>query len=263
MFLSEYGIAKSKIPNKKKVINVAIFKIRMMKIIFVLTLIVFGHCFCLAQDCIYKKDNSIQKGKILEVTVDRIKYKKLEIPKGPTFEIPLTEVIKIQYFNGYVDYIDTIQRKKDKGSEIKNTGWYNQTDTSKFSILYIVFNDGQDESQRFPIYFNNKYIVTLRNHTRLTYKIFSNGYLSIERRLENKVGPSKNFFIKNGQKYGIRIEEPYQWGLDPNKRFRITIVEGTQEVKSFISNEFYGFVPFKKFDLYMIENIKDPILSLW
>ena len=95
---------------------------------------------------------------------------------------------------------------------------------------------------------------------RLKYKIFSYGLLSIERIANNKIGPSTTLIIQNGQSYGIRLARPYPLALDPNKKFSINSINDSNDVKSFIKIEYYGFKPFKQFDLYLQENINDPIL---
>ena len=119
-----------------------------MKTIISIFLCLLFSGLCCSQDYIYKKDKSIQKGKILEVTTEKIKYKKMELPHGPTFEIPLSEVAKIRFYTGLVEISDS--------SLFKDIEWHNQSDTLKFSFIYMVYNSGQDESQQFPIYFNNK-----------------------------------------------------------------------------------------------------------
>lgn len=230
-----------------------------MKNVFLFTILFFLINIGQAQDWIYKKDKTIQKGKIIEVTVDKIKYQKFEIPTGPTFEIPLSEVIKIKFSNGYVDIVDSaLNNAYSKTGAYKST-WNNQFDSTKFTMIYIVFNYGQDNSQIFPIYFNNKYICTLKNHMRLSYKIFSYGELYIERRYNNKIGPATKLLIQDGESYGISIGLPYPQALDPNKRFTLKLVGDIDGFKSFMFNNFYEFKPFTECDLIMQEDLYDPI----
>ncbi|MCX6246173.1 MAG: porin family protein [Bacteroidetes bacterium] len=61
---------------------------------------------CFSQDRIYLKSNFIQKGKVIEVTTEKVRYKKIEITNSPIFELLKEEVIKITYANGYTDYFD-------------------------------------------------------------------------------------------------------------------------------------------------------------
>jgi len=221
-----------------------------MKNILVLVLIIFLQLNGNTQDFIYKKDNIVQEGKILEITTDKIKYKKAEIPKGPTYEILLSDVIKIRYNNGYTDIInpllnDSLIKKNN------NIGF----DTLSFSLIYILFNHGQDLSQNFPIYLNGEYLLTIRNHTRVCYKRFTTGDQIFERRGVNtyKNGPRTTIFIEAGKSYGIRIKEPYPQGLDPNRRFSIEVIKDSIEFNTFLKDEFYGFNPFKEDDIKIEE----------
>ena len=129
-------------------------------------------------------------------------------------------------------------------------------DTNSISIIYILFNNGQDLSQKFPIYVNGEYILTIKNHTRVVYNRYTKGYTILERRGVNsyKNGPRTEFIIEPNKSYGIRITEPYPQGLDPNKRFAITVIKDTTELSSFLKNEFYDFKPFKQDDIKIEES---------
>jgi len=208
----------------------------------------------LSQDYIFLKDSTIQKGKILEVNVDKIKYRKIEIQNGPLYEIKKAEVLKIQYSNGYVDYLDNVVNAEYDSPIVKS-------DSINYSMIYIVFNDGFDQSQIFPIYFNDHYIYRLKNHMRLAYKIESEGILKVERKWKKKIGPSLEIIVEHGKQFGITIEEPYPQGLDPNKRFSISSVSDSVDFRKFMQDVFYGFKPFKECDITMEENRKDPIIQ--
>jgi hypothetical protein len=219
-----------------------------------LLLILLFPIYCLSQDYIYLKDSTIQKGKILEVNVDKIKYQKIEIPNGPLYEINKANVSKIQYSNGYIDYLDNVKPVKLTSSKGKN-------DSINFSMIYIVFNDGYDQSQIFPIYFNDHYIYRLKNHMRLAYKIESEGILRIERIWKKKRGPTVEIIVEHGKQFGITIEEPFPQGLDPNKRFAIYSVSDSINFHRFLNESFNGFKPFKKCDLKMEEDRENPIIQ--
>jgi hypothetical protein len=214
-----------------------------MRSILLLIFVLFFQLKDNGQDFIYKTDSTIQEGKILEITVDKIKYKKAEVKNGPTYEILKSDVIKIKYKNGYNEIINPKINEK-----IIETNHKQSYDTSTCSIIYILFNYGQDLSQKFPIYMNGDYILTIKNHTRVVYKRYTKGYTSFERRGINtyKNGPITEFFIEPDKSYGIRINEPYPWGLDPNKRFTLDVIKDSVELNSFLKKEFYGFKPFKE-----------------
>jgi len=58
-----------------------------------------------SQDTIVMKHNKIQVGRVVEVDVNKIKFKKSELPNGPIYEISKRDVIKIHYSNGYTDFV--------------------------------------------------------------------------------------------------------------------------------------------------------------
>ena len=72
-----------------------------MKSLLVVIFISLLPIICLSQDYIYKMDGTIQEGKVIEVTIDIVKYYQLELPKGPVFEMLKDDVHKIQFKNGY------------------------------------------------------------------------------------------------------------------------------------------------------------------
>ncbi|MFC2102691.1 hypothetical protein ACFLS7_06825 [Bacteroidota bacterium] len=227
----------------------------MKQFIILLSLLLSSTCY--SQDYIYKKDNTIQKGKVVEVTLDLVKYNKIELPKGPVFEISVKDVYKILFSNGYEEVFDTAYRWATNQTQLETKN----ADTSHFATLYILFHSGNDMSQKFPIYFNEKYICTLRNHQRLTYTMYSEGLLRIVRVHEKKTGPYVELLILHGNNYGIRILEPYPQGLDPNKRFSMDIITDNEKVAKFLKKEFYKLKPFKEDEFIMREDLKDPIIQ--
>jgi len=158
-----------------------------MKAWILFLLFLFCEFFSFSQDFMYLKDKSVQKVKILEISIDKIKYKKVEILDGPTYEIIKSDVIKVHYSNGF---IDVFHPEYDTDSLFMATP-KQKYDTIDYSMLYIVFNSTQDESQIFPIYFNDIYICTLKNHQRLSYKLFSEGSLVFSRKIKTKTGKFK------------------------------------------------------------------------
>jgi hypothetical protein len=211
-----------------------------------------------AQDYIFLKNKTIQKGQVIEVSTEKIIFKKAELPQGPSYELSKKDVIKITYSNGYTDLIDTSFNDIDTSFNDKLLSTY---DTANHSIIYVLFNYGSDESQSFPLYFNGQYICTLKNHMRMRYIMHSSGQLVIERRgvNTNKYGPIIELLIEPGFNYGIKIKEPYSQALDPEKRFSFETFTNKAYVQNFLDKEFYGFKPFKSMDLEFEENIKNSI----
>jgi hypothetical protein len=208
-------------------------------------------CSCFSQDYIFLKNKSVQKGQVIEVTTEKVRYKKTELPNGPTYEVLKNDVIKITYSNGYTDFIDTSGSNKLRKS----------IDTTTFSIIYVLFNSGQDETQDFPLYFNGQYICNLKNHMRLRYIMHSTGPLIIERKGRNayRMGPRIELYVEPGVNYGINIKEPYPQAINPNKRFSIETFTNKPYLQFFLDHEFYGFKPFKDMDIEFKENVKHPV----
>ena len=228
----------------------------MMKPFFILALFLLP-LISLSQDILLKKDSTIQKAKILEVSVETIKFKKSELPKGPTYEISKNDVALIIYSNGYEEVYD-----KNYLVYIKQKNKYEFiNDTISYSMLYVVFQYGNDNSSRIPLYFNDKYIWTMRNHNRMEYKIFSQGPLKISRFDGQKTGPIINLLIQHGKSYGIYIEIPYPYAFDPNKRFAFRLVEEEADIHEFLNDYYFGFEPFKDEEKRFVEDKNNPLID--
>jgi len=94
-------------------------------------------CFGMAaksQDIIVKNDKSEIKSKILEITEELIKYKKFEMPDGPTYSISKSDVFVLLYANGTKEYIEnravnkaatqTTPETQDIDADIQEPGIY-------------------------------------------------------------------------------------------------------------------------------------------
>jgi hypothetical protein len=101
----------------------------MKRIVFILSLILLDLC-CFSQDIIYFKDRSTQKAKILEVNIDKVRFKKNEMDNGPTYEVLKNDIIKIQYSNGYIDHFvqtpDTLIKKSIEKHKHHDTESFNK-----------------------------------------------------------------------------------------------------------------------------------------
>src|SRR6218665_3176204 len=84
-------------------------------------LLLFCLCFFCAgmqaQDMIVKKDGSILKGKIMEVSEESVKYKKADNPDGPMYTISKENILSINYANGEVEKLDKQPAKKAKSED--------------------------------------------------------------------------------------------------------------------------------------------------
>jgi len=227
-----------------------------MKNLYILLLFIVFPSACFSQDYIYKKDNTIQKGKILKVGLDDVKYMRADIIDGPIYRISKKDILKIRYANGT--------------EENFNTSWYGETkfykstsensDTVDYSLIYIIYNHG-GHTYNVPLYFNDKFVIKLKNQNRLQYKIFSEGLLVVKRFDGRKTGPSLDLLIAHGKFYGIKIDIPYPHGLDPNKRFRMQAFSDSATFHKFLHEEFYSFKPYQKEDFYFEEDPNNPIIQ--
>jgi len=81
------------------------------RIIFFITILFAPHILR-GQDVIVKKDGSTIISKVLEVTPDNIKYKKLSNLNGPTYTINVVDVMAVNYANGEKETFDKAQETK-------------------------------------------------------------------------------------------------------------------------------------------------------
>lgn len=65
-----------------------------------------------AQDTIYKRTGEVLATKILEINPKDVSYKRLDLMDGPLFILNKTEIWKIKYFNGTIDFFDQVKEEK-------------------------------------------------------------------------------------------------------------------------------------------------------
>ncbi len=110
----------------------------MKKVTFILLLITI--CFGIAaksQDIIVKNDKSEIKSKILEITEELIKYKKFEMPDGPTYSINKADVFMLLYANGTKEYIENKVIPKPAPQTIQDTATDADNDILEPGIYYF------------------------------------------------------------------------------------------------------------------------------
>lgn len=210
-------------------------------------------------DILYKKDGSSIGCKIREIKLDIITYTRPELKRSPIYEVKRNDAYRILYKNGIEDILDVeFYKMVKKNRHISDSIWVRQDtarmrhDSFGYSMVYVVFNSGYS-SQYFPFYINGQYICTIKNQSRLEYKMFSEGEFEVFRKYRNKIGPVKKVLFQHGNKYAISIKMNDEQILDPNNRFSMTIYESEEDVKEFIKKEYNGFKPFKSLDLHIIE----------
>lgn len=61
-----------------------------------------------AQDRICKKDNTIVEAKVLEISPEEVRYKRFTNQSGPTYLLPISDIIYIEYENGERDTFNQV-----------------------------------------------------------------------------------------------------------------------------------------------------------
>ena len=193
-------------------------------------------------------------GKVLEISVDKIKFTKIELPNGPTYEVFKNEVVKIKFRNGYTEVFDKSITKNDTLQKTKA-----RYDTCNYSKVYIVYTAYGEET--CPMYFNGQYIWTLKPYSRMEYTLFSQGDLTVQRMNFNKkkAGPTVTLSISHGQFYGLLITMPYPQGLDPNKKFAIEVFKDSTEFSTFMEKTYWGIEPLPGSEFKGQESFEKPI----
>jgi hypothetical protein len=227
-----------------------------MNRIIIITYCLLTYYCTYSQDWLFYKNTNVSKVKILEINVDKIKFQKISLPRGPSFEILKSDIWKIKYRNGMEEILDTAFANNLKIQMKKALA-----DTSKYSIIYISGNPFVNEYLSFPLFFNNQYIGTINRNSRIVYKIFSSGLLTISRsaKLNEKVVSELN--ITSGKKYGVLIDMPQPHSYNIEKKYRIDLAIEEQDINSFLENYFINFKADENNDLEIKEDINSLIIK--
>jgi hypothetical protein len=171
-----------------------------------------------AQDYIVLENKTVEHGKITEVTATEVKLIKHETPDGPAFVFQNKDINTIVFENGSKLVYDTLNPYtiifKDENPK---------ADTCNYSKIYVIFDYGDSESEVFPLYLNDAYVYAMKNHTKETCTLFSEGQLELYRKYQDKLGPSVTLDISHGQFYAVRIILASEYSLDPSKKFSLEL----------------------------------------
>lgn len=110
-----------------------------MKKTLSILLLFFISTFLYSQDKIYKRTGEHIDAKVMEVTNDEIKYKKINYLDGPIFTITQNEVVMIIYENGEKD----IFKEKETNETKTTTDWLEKTPNE----IYLLGK--QDASKKY------------------------------------------------------------------------------------------------------------------
>ena len=144
-----------------------------------------------SQDIIVRTNNVTIRAKVIEITVDKIKFKYNRMEHGPVLEIPKNEVKEIIYKDGS-----------------KLTIVFNPYEVSK--DMYVHERSHAIKADIFAIFFNHftfAYEFKLKMGKNLEFKAGI-----IKPYVLKDLGPAEGFFIKGGIKF-IKLTDSYLKGL--------------------------------------------------
>ena len=95
----------------------------------------------------------------------------------------------------------------------------------------------------------------------MSYKIYSEGLLKIERNYNDKTGPVLILNVQHNKTYGIFIDIANQYAIDPNKKFSFNLATEAGTLFAFFQDNYYGFKDFLSEEKQFIEDKNDPIIK--
>lgn len=105
----------------------------MEKIIKILTVIVFLFNIFLIkaqEDIIVKKDGSIIKCKVTEITEDEVKYKKNN--DGPSYSLKKNSILSVTYKNGETEKFSENSDNEKKDEEVESKKWWEDEEVHRY-----------------------------------------------------------------------------------------------------------------------------------
>jgi hypothetical protein len=87
-------------------------------------ILIFTGMHSFAQDTLVKKDGTQVLGKVLEVSITEVKYKKAELPDGPVYIEDKAIISKIKYQGGFVDLFPEPITQKSIHTKIEENNDY-------------------------------------------------------------------------------------------------------------------------------------------
>ncbi len=165
----------------------------------------------MSQDIIIKVNGEKIKAKVIEIIDSLIKYKPSGNLEGPIRNIKTGEVIMIKYANGQEELFKprtvSIAKIMDTSAVQKNaiTQKLSETpDTSTFALIYVYLNWFDAQNYQFNLFLNDVSVMKIFNRTRLVYKIYSEGNVTVS---DKKHKPFLTLNIKHGGNYYIRLRK--------------------------------------------------------
>ncbi|MFL5765056.1 MAG: hypothetical protein ACJ77K_14020 [Bacteroidia bacterium] len=172
----------------------------MMKRLLPLLFLFAGIVPSLAQDSIFRKDNSVIVGRVIEISQNEIKYKRADLADGPVYTEKRSEIKSVKYSNGMTENFqntpESIKAAATVSKEVKTRYVMTLTDGTKLKgvvvkespreVIFLDDNIGERTIDRKNIatlekeYGSENWVITLRDGTIISGKILSkdeNGFI--------------------------------------------------------------------------------------
>lgn len=181
-----------------------------MKKILIFTIVLFMLNSLKAQDIIIKNDGSEIKSKVIEVTLNEVKYKRFDNIDGPTFTLIKTDIFKINYQNGT--------------SEV-----YNQETKTNNAKIYFIRDTGFNGSATgFKTFIDDKFACRLNNKKYSIHEVSpGKHYVSVQFSGKKSKESAEKLEIntESGKIYYIQIM--FKTGFFANDTYCSEITENT------------------------------------
>ena len=112
----------------------------MKKYLLLVLLLMSSSSILFGQDIIILKDGSELKGKVTEIGLNEIKYRKVENLEGPAYVLDKAEIFMILYENGKKDvFVETKQEEQEKDTlqKYSTEDGFLDVNTRRYTIAYF------------------------------------------------------------------------------------------------------------------------------
>jgi hypothetical protein len=152
-----------------------------------------------AQDLIIKKNGDEINGKIQEVGITEIKYKKPGNPDGPLYAVLKSEVFMVKYENGTKEVFTTENSAATNSNVAEPPAQI--TETAKATVIIYRRNSPSGFAITYDVLANAKYITKVTNNFYYSGQ-FDAGYATFTAKTEREVSTSMN--LEPGKTYYLR-----------------------------------------------------------
>jgi hypothetical protein len=164
-----------------------------------------------AQDLIIKKNGDEINGKIQEVGVTEIKYKKTGNSEGPLYSVLKSEVFMIKYENGTKEVFTVENNTTTNNPVIEKPA--QTAEMPQATVIIYRRNSPSGFAVTYDILANTKYITKVKNNFYYSGQ-FDAGYVTFTARTEREASasmtlePGKTYYLRCGVSTGIWMGVP-------------------------------------------------------